>query len=981
MNPFDNQLLLVQWRAKITPGKSIAQFAEHVRTNMPNVTGVIVKVLDGNEWMVAFDDAADPMAITGPERIAEWVNTLAQHNLGVHVWCVPNGYEARTGRYIVPEETDMVIQAAQVTGVKSLILDLEVEPITPARGRFNRLYWKGGPDEARDFMQRLRNGLPNTHIGFCLDARRPNEFLQRVDPFLEGIDSFHPQTYPILFQRPVAEVMKEAFNNLRRYNKPIIPMLQASFDIRRPTNEEISQQVEWARVLGASGVSLWRLGVDRQTQGDNKKCMGEDEYRAISALAWPKPAAIPEAPAPAPAKTFSWQDLFNAMATVAKVNNTAWGAWFDASGAAALFQNNPQFRQTPYSGPRIDTWAIPKHFRDAILEILNNNNSQAIAQIWEQVKNGATDALKPRTRMRGSGIGMHGAPGHGAPPTDKREMWIGYLKDIGAKWFKQLDNGDPNRREVLDWCIQLKKAGIEPIVRFYVDKQFPDPLPEYYYQKMRMYAAAGITFAEIGNEPVLDYEWKEHWRGRIHQQGHDDPEVVPLLARGWVNDAQKTLAAGMRPAFYALGVSAFNNGVDAPWSTVRFAQKLTKYLAAHHRQETLDIFRRGGWIAVHVATYEKPPDFDPHSGMGGFWDMCLRGYEIVTECFTQAFGSDLKMDDIPLISTEGGIFTPESGSWAGHDRPRTEEEHAARAIEMFRWLDQHSPMLAMCPWCLSVGSLIGHGDPLWGRDGWIEQSPQGQLRERPVIAAMRSLRKEFEALNQPRDLRLMIPYHSQTGVTAASHSGDCGPTCIAMLINSGRAVQAYTTVDQLYARHLPNKAFGEFTAVWELENLLRAEQIQITRKQYADATQATREFRELLNKHQSAILLIKYAPLRVVTGESFAGGHFLVLAGYTADAQGNTTGFFVHDPLPAESTQRGAYLHLSISQLMEACGTCHLDGNPNFLVLVSDQPINALKDSNNANRRRSAQKYGWDSKTLKMMPAGEVIGSVIVPKQ
>ncbi|MCW1967915.1 MAG: C39 family peptidase [Anaerolineae bacterium] len=971
--PYDNQLLLVQWRAKVTPGTSIADFATKLRQNVPNATGVLLKVTDGNQWMIDFDDVSDPMAISGPERIAKWVSTLAQHNLGVHVWAVPNGREAGTGRDILAEETDMLIRAASVAGVKSLVLDLEVESPRAGGGPFARPFWKGNPAEAAVYMQRLRAGLPGMHIGFCLDARRPNEFAQRVEPFLAGIDSFHPQTYPILFRRPVEDVMREAFNNLRRYNKPIVPMIQGSYDApRRPSADEIARQADFARVLGAPGLSIWRLGVDRQPDGN--KCMDTNEYRAIAALPWPRP----DSAVASPSASFTWQDLFNALAIVAKINATSWSTWFDASGAAAFFVNTPQKRQSLYNGPQVESWPITIAIRNAILHILTRYDSRGIAQLWEQVKSGVVDEAKFR-RAPGSSIGIHGAPGVGAPPNDRWEWWIGTLKDIGAKWYKQLDDGDINQLQVLAWCKRLKKAGIEPIVRFYVANQFPNSLPESYFEKMKLYAAAGIKWAEIGSEPVLSSEWQPAWQERINQLGHDDPEVIPALAQAWITDAKKTVAAGMFPAFYALGTNVFNNEVDAPWSTVRFAQKLSKYLADHFRQDTLDIFRHGGWIAVHVATYGKPPEFDPHSGAGGFWDMCLRGYEIVTESFAQAFGNDLKVNDIPIMSTEGGVFTPNSLAWIGHDRPLTEAEHAARAIEMFRWVDKNSPLSAMCPWCLSVGDLIGHFDSQWQADGWIEQTPQHQLRPLPVIEAMHQLRREFESLNQPKSLRLMLPYHSQWDATASSHSGDCGPTCVAMVLNTGRAVQQFITVDQIYANYLPNKAFGEFTAVWEMELIGQRASLPFNRIQYANEHEATKGIREALDQKHPSILLIHYEPLRGLTDQTFTGGHFVVAVGYTADENGTTTGFFVHDPLPRAETQKGVYLYLSVAQLMKACGTCHLDGNnPNFLVLISSKVAESksVLTTANHNHRYKLQPSGWDKKMWKL-PAGAEIAAIV----
>ena len=57
----------------------------------------------------------------------------------------------------------------------------------------------------------------------------------------------------------------------------------------------------------------------------------------------------------------------------------------------------------------------------------------------------------------------------------------------------------------------------------------------------------------------------------------------------------------------------------------------------------------------------------------------------------------------------------------GHKRLNSHQEHAQRTVEMFDWLQHHSPLRAMCPWLISnVFQTIGHGDPAWAHDGWYD---------------------------------------------------------------------------------------------------------------------------------------------------------------------------------------------------------------------------------------------------------------------
>jgi hypothetical protein len=248
---------------------------------------------------------------------------------------------------------------------------------------------------------------------------------------------------------------------------------------------------------------------------------------------------------------------------------------------------------------------------------------------------------------------------------------------------------------------------------------------------MALFAQAGIMWAEIGNEPNLEIEWKSQWHSRngVTPMRHTNPEAVSRVAQTWVRDAQRAMAAGVKPAFYAFAPTDWRGNAHPLYSSVFYTRKVVQYLATHHRAETIDIFRRGGWIAVHAATYEQPANFDIHRPDGSVWDMTLRSYEVVLEAFSSAFGSALDLNQIPVMSTEGGVFTPDSTSMSGHDRLHSDEEHAQRVVEMFRWSERHSPLQAICPWCLSVGGIMGHFDERFRFDGWITEV-NGQLPRR-----------------------------------------------------------------------------------------------------------------------------------------------------------------------------------------------------------------------------------------------------------
>lgn len=925
--PYDGKILLVNWRAATTPGTTIADLAALLRTKVPNVAGVMLKTSNGVSWQGHLSGGGGPQAVTGVTRIREWVDVFAQHDLEVHVWGVPRA-RREAGEHVsddIAREAEKFVTAANVAGVRSLLLDVE-------HGSF---YWQGSPTEAADLMRRIRqDARDDLHIGLILDGRRNRPFSFWVDPWIPFVDSLHPMVYPILFGtwQSIGAHLDDAFHNLGDYNLPIVPMLQAFGEhLRRPTPAEIVQQGDAAWARGAAGLSFFRLGSDVWGR-DGQPHMGEPEYAAIAQIAV---RDRPDGPDHSPQPTYTWQDVINAAAIVANRVGASWDQWLGDAGLWAIFDNS--LRSRPYSGPPIAHWPLDAALRDEILTLLATHTSEELVQLLLN-----PPAPAPKTGAYGASVGIHGAPGTAAPPRDRWETWIAHLKDMGVRWYKQCDHGAPDFSEgsIFAWCKRLKAEGIEPIVRYMAFPQFPDPLSDAYFEKMRRYAEEDILWAEIGNEPNLDLEWQAPWRnGQDHKpMRHTNPEVIRIIAETWLHDAQRALAVGVKPAFYAFAPTDWRGASNPLYSSVFFTRKVVGYLAQHHRDATLDVFRRGGWIAVHAATYEQPVDFDPHRPDGTVWDMTLRGYEVVLEALETHFGADLDVDELVVISTEGGVFTPASESMQGHDRLSTDAEHAHRVIEMFNWLEQDGTLTAMCPWCISVGSAIGHFHPPFRHDGWIEDI-NGALRPRAVIAAMEQLRFDNARKNEQADdahamIKLDVPYLSQFDPTAQSHQADCGLTCLAMVLNAGRNLGETVTVDGLYQRHLPTHAPGAFTSLAEMEMVARGEGVGVRRETYPDAGAALPGLRDLVNANTPPIVLVNYTPWDEIAQNNYTGPHYVVVTGFDADH------VFVHDPLfRGIERHRGAFFVWRNQRFLDGWGTVHDHACLDFTAVVLDKEV------------------------------------------
>ncbi len=175
--------------------------------------------------------------------------------------------------------------------------------------------------------------------------------------------------------------------------------------------------------------------------------------------------------------------------------------------------------------------------------------------------------------------------------------------------------------------------------------------------------------------------------------------------------------------------------------------------------------------------------------------------------------------------------------------------------------------------------------------------------------------------------QINIPYRSQWDEDAKNHSGDCGPTSVAMLLNGKRVA---ITPDELYA-YIGVRP--KFTYIPDLKNAAwGAGQLTLTYKKYAGSGEALRELRRNIDNGHAFIALVKYQPWVKLTGNKFEHGHFLVVTGYDENH------VYVHDPLFGLWAQRarGEYFRFSNKQFLDGWGGFHYTENDNFGCLIPD---------------------------------------------
>jgi hypothetical protein len=238
--PYNGKISLWHWKGQAVGEATIEALVDAIKQQAPGVDAIFVKTNDSNEWQGSYDNKVS-MRIAGPADISRWVSNLANRGVDFHAWCVVRGAD-------VDGEAARIIEAGQVPGVRSMILD--VEPYEQ--------YWKGSRNDVIRLMTRVRSALgSNFHIGLSIDPRKNWYSAIYPDAWRPYVDSLHPQCYWQTMGRTPENILTETYVTWGNYGLPIFPVLQGAASV-----ESIRQAQDIARsVRGASGLSYWRIGV------------------------------------------------------------------------------------------------------------------------------------------------------------------------------------------------------------------------------------------------------------------------------------------------------------------------------------------------------------------------------------------------------------------------------------------------------------------------------------------------------------------------------------------------------------------------------------------------------------------------------------------------------------------------------------------------------------------------------------------------
>ena len=185
---------------------------------------------------------------------------------------------------------------------------------------------------------------------------------------------------------------------------------------------------------------------------------------------------------------------------------------------------------------------------------------------------------------------------------------------------------------------------------------------------------------------------------------------------------------------------------------------------------------------------------------------------------------------------------------------------------------------------------------------------------------------------------LNIAYKSQYDPDAATSRNDCGPACLAMLIN---AFGLTATTDAVFRRTgaSPNDYIS-------MAQLMRVGESYGVPLEYRRGW-GLGELRAMLDLGRPLIALVHYAAFfefqpGLSTQSNFTGPHFVLAVGY------DENNVIVHDPLWTDGRRNeGAFKKWPNKIWLEAWGRCHEDCdalgrcNPDFAALISVRAVSA----------------------------------------
>jgi hypothetical protein len=195
-------------------------------------TGLLIKALDGSDWMSRFDSSQD--ALHNLAQVAYQVDRAHMAGLYCFVWTVP-------------QQADWEVQAA-ISAAMSKVADglfLDVEPYSQFWGAWAQ------PGLASQFMTRIRESAPDAFIVLQPDPRPTHLAEIRTGEWMPGCDAIAGQHYWTDFGTDPSAELDHATALGLLYDAAVLPTLPGNAPLSSFPREYIS---------GFPGFVVWRWG-------------------------------------------------------------------------------------------------------------------------------------------------------------------------------------------------------------------------------------------------------------------------------------------------------------------------------------------------------------------------------------------------------------------------------------------------------------------------------------------------------------------------------------------------------------------------------------------------------------------------------------------------------------------------------------------------------------------------------------------------
>ncbi len=280
----------------------------------------------------------------------------------------------------------------------------------------------------------------------------------------------------------------------------------------------------------------------------------------------------------------------------------------------------------------------------------------------------------PRPSAPDTGWGIHDDTNGWWKPKDQDKFFKELKTRWGFSWWKVLSLG----ANKLDMVAAARRNGVEPVVRIYDLKEYPqnDKEMEDYRKLIRAYVKAGARYFELANEPNIDGDWTA---GKTVKNNR-----IEGICKTWLRVKPLVMAEGGIPIFYAMTPGSAGKFYADCFETFKKWGKIEEAFA-------------GAAIGIHPYPLNHPLDYPfdakknmPHAtGEERFQSLMKDNTCFLILELVQRLQDRYLPSPIPILATESGLSIDDQ---ADRNYPKTTMDmHVAVNMEIFERMNPRNP--------------------------------------------------------------------------------------------------------------------------------------------------------------------------------------------------------------------------------------------------------------------------------------------------